>query len=196
MKIDKKRAIETVINYLSQFKHLNQIEIEWLENHATIKKISKGDIILNAGDEQEYISFNLKGLFKYYYIDYSGKERIKYFCCENNFILSIGALLERKQSPFFIEALEDATVLQLPAKLLNIEFNKSGLWHDLFHNYLVKSILEKEQREADFLMLDGETRYKNFITKNPNYINRLKQYEIASYLGLDPAHLSRIRSNM
>ena len=179
---------------LERFGPLSDSQKNWLEIRMNVRMVPAKEIILHAGEFQNDFWFNVKGLFKYYYINSAGSEKIKYFCTENRFILSISSFLEKTPSLFFVEALEDSTLISIPAAEVLKELSNNGFWHSVFHAYLVESILEKEKREADFLLKDSETRYREFIHGNPVLAMRLRQYEIAAYLGMDPAHLSRIRT--
>lgn len=99
-KLSLPEAITRITHYLNTFKKLNETEHQWILDNAMICEYPKGTILLKAGEGQNLVWFNLNGLLKYYYIDYTGKERVKYFCTENRFALSIGSLLENKKSLF------------------------------------------------------------------------------------------------
>lgn len=185
--------MDQLIENLQRIGELSEQNLCWLKKNITRKSVRKGTLLLRAGETQNEIWFNTSGLFKYYYIDREGNEKIKHFCEENRFIFSISALLENKSSRFFIEALEDADLLVLPSAAVAQTICGDGLWHDVFHHYLMESILQKEEREADFLLLDGPNRYRKFLKNYPGLNKRLKQYEVAAYLGMNPAHLSRIK---
>jgi CRP-like cAMP-binding protein len=174
---------------------LGEAAEEWILARGSIMDIPKGRVVLRAGERIETVFFVLKGLFKYYYIGPDGEERIKHFVDEGNFVLSVSSFLERGSSRFFIQALEGSTALAFPAEELRDRARPGGILNRAFEEYLVRSLLEKEEREADFLFMDGKERYESFMKRKPGLAARLRQFEIAAYLGIDPAHLSRIRAS-
>lgn len=183
------------LNILMQCE-FNLSEIQAVEECCEEKNIQKGTILLKPGQEQWFIWFNSKGLFKYYYIDFEGTERIKHFAVEDDFILSISAILENINSKFFIEAMENAVIVEIPTDFILRMIKQSSNWNRLFNLELIKSLLKKEEREAELLLEKAESRYLNFIKNYPDLANRLKIYEIAAYLGINHAHLSRIRKTI
>lgn len=185
--------MKQLIENLESIGRITEQDLSWLKDNIAYRSVRKGTQLLRAGETQNEIWYNVCGLFKYYYIDPEGNEKIKFFCEENRFVFSISALLEKKSSRFYIEALEDAELYVLPAAAVVQTICRDGLWHEVFHHYLIESILIKEEREADLLLLDGPARYRKFVRNNPRLCQRLKQYEIAAYLGMNPAHLSRIK---
>lgn len=187
-------AFDILLTELSKSAPLDSLQISWLQNNSKPLTSGKRTILLKPEERQERIWLNCRGLLKYYYIDYDGNERIKHFCSENNFVLSVSAFYKQETSRFFIETLEDTELVELPASEFLKESSPGGIWYDVFHKYLLESLLEKEKREEDFLLLNAAERYSKFVSENPTLASRLRQYEISSYLGIDPAHLSRIRA--
>lgn len=187
------KQLDIFFEHISLKVELSPKEKRWIVDNANCIHYQKGKMLLKAGDTLDKVWFNTKGLLKFYYIDYEGKEKIKHFCPENNFALSICSLLKNEKSKFFIEALEDCEIIEFNVEKLRQELAKKEIWFSIMNEYLTESILEKENREADFLLLDSENRYKKFIKENRSLAERLKLYDVAAYLGIDPAHLSRIR---
>ena len=70
----------------------------------------------------------------------------------------------------------------------------TAYWQNVLHRILIQTLLTKERREAEFLMLGAAERFEKFKEEHPALIQRLKQQEVAEYLGISPVHLSRIRS--
>lgn len=176
------------------FEHnFSTSDLSEIEQYCIEKKIAKGTLLLKSKQRQDYVWFNRKGLFKYFYIDFEGNEKIKHFAIENEFILSISALLEDEESKFFIEALEESNIIEIPTKIVLSKIRMDDKWNNLFNEQLIKSLLKKEEREAELLLNNAEHRYLNFTKNYPDLANRLKIYEISAYLGINHAHLSRIR---
>jgi CRP-like cAMP-binding protein len=157
------------------------------------KTIDSSDYFIKAGQTPTKIAFVYKGLFRYVYINNNGDEFTKAILSENNFISSYSAMILNKPSYFSIEALEYSHVLEINW----IDFNKlvesDVFWVKFLMKFLEKGYIAKEKRERDLLLLDAEARYKNFLTEFPGMEQRVKQGIIASYLGIKPETLSRIR---
>ncbi len=94
--------------------------------------IPKGSHFLAQGEVQKSAGFVIKGLFRYYYVDPKGQEHTKHFVRENDFVISLSAFLTGKPSLFFIQALEDATILKAPASNLKSLVRENTYWKDIF----------------------------------------------------------------
>ena len=79
---------------------------------------------------------------------------------------------------------------------LNLLFAEHPCWKDFLIKILSKAYLIKEDREREFLLFDAEQRYQSFQTRYPNLENLIKQHYVASYLGIAPESLNRIRKNI
>ena len=91
------------------------------------------------------------------------------------------------------QALEKAEILQFAYDDWLALKETSPIWQMLLIRMLEKGYGAKERRERDLLLLDAETRYKNFCEDHPDLNKRVKQYQIASYLGIQPESLSRLK---
>lgn len=190
-----KGKFNQLFDYLNSLSQLPQKEKIWLQENCKLKKIVSGQHVLRQGDPQTWFGFNCQGLFKYYYLDINGKERIKYFCEENQFVLSLTSLLDKSPSLFNIQALEDSVIIVFKEKAINQLLATNTYWKTIFQKILVQSLIAKEKREADFLMASAEERYWKFLRDHPAIAGRVKQIDIAEYLGISHIHLSRIRSH-
>ena len=159
-------------------------------------KIAKGEYYIREGQVPKKFAFVERGLFRYLYINNKGTEFTKNFILENNFISAYSAMISQQPSRMFIEALEDSYVY-------DISYNdwlelKKG--HECWNQFLVvileKAFSIKEIRERDLLLLEAQERYDIFRKEFPTLENRIKQHLIASYLGISPISLSRIRNKL
>ena len=149
-----------------------------------------------AGDRQETIAFNLKGVFRYFYVDYEGRECNKHFVLENEWIVSLTAFIDNAPALFSIQALEEADVLTASADAVRSLLANSAHWQALYNRLLEANYVFKEKREAQFLINDAKGRYLAFLDAYPSLSDRIRQHHIASYLGMTSVSLSRIRSTL
>ncbi len=173
----------------------DKIDIEDLKSGFRKKYIYKGNLFIREGETPNKIGFITKGLMKYYYIDSDGNEWIKHFSFENDFVASYASFLYQFPSLYFIEAIEESTILTIDYEKYINKINSSMTWNSIARKYTEKIYLEKELRESSLLKQDGAARYSNFLTKYKNLANRITIKDTASFLGITPVSLSRIRNN-
>jgi CRP-like cAMP-binding protein len=161
-----------------------------------IKVISVSDYFVRAGEVPYKIAFVGSGLFRYVYINDKGDEFTKGIIRENFFLSSYSAMITGKPSYFSIEALEESQILEIIWKDFLQLIENDTFWVKFLLKFVEKGYMIKEKRERDLLLLDAETRYKNFLIEFPGMDQRIKQGIIASYLGIKPETLSRIRKKI
>lgn len=186
--------IKHLIQYIQTIHPLQEREIEDLSSVFASQRLRKNELFLKAGEPLTRIGFNLNGIFRYYYNDFEGNEKTKYFVEENDFILSLSSLIEKSPSLYSIQALEDCEILTAPAAVIDAMITDSPAWQSIYRHILEKTYVIKEKREAEFLMCDAKERYLNFVRDFPMINRKVKLHTIASYLGIAPESLSRIRS--
>ncbi|MBX2844473.1 MAG: Crp/Fnr family transcriptional regulator [Flammeovirgaceae bacterium] len=183
-------------NSIRELINLTELEIAEFTQIARIKTFKPKSHFIRAGQIPTEFGFVLNGLFRYVYITEEGKEFTKVFMPEQHFISSYSAMIAKTTSFFFIEALEDAKVLVISYNNWQRLREKNPKWNLLLVKMLEKGYAIKEKREREFLLLDAESRYRIFLEEYPNVENRVKQYMVASYLGITSIALSRIRKKM
>ncbi|HLV23921.1 MAG TPA: Crp/Fnr family transcriptional regulator [Moheibacter sp.] len=160
------------------------------------KKIKKGEIILNPGDSCTHVFFVAIGLLRGYTIDPSGKEHILQFAPENWLISDRSSVLFNDKSELYIEAVEDSKIIMISEEFFN---NLSEL-SSSFRNYnlfaLNNHIRHLHKRINLLLSATAEVRYLDFIKLYPDVTLRVPQWMIASYLGITPESLSRVRKEL
>lgn len=160
------------------------------------KTIESSTYFIREGEIPTKIAFVISGLFRYVYIKDNGEEFTKGILTENNFLSSYSAMILKHPSHFFIEALETSKVLEINWLTYMSLVEKDIFWVRFLLKLVEKGYMIKEKRERDLLLLYAETRYKNFLTEFPGMEQRIKQGIVASYLGIQPETLSRIRKRM
>ncbi|NNF98122.1 MAG: Crp/Fnr family transcriptional regulator [Desulfobacteraceae bacterium] len=186
----------TFIKTIKTLAPIPDNQIDKLMALTTQKQIRKGDHFLQAGTIPEQFGYNLGGLFRYYYIDQKGNDYTKGFIPENMFVISYSAMLQHTPSYFSIQALEDSRILVIAYKEWQKLIESNNCWISLTKVLVDRAFIFKEKREREFLLDDAETRYRTLLNEFPNLKKRVKQYHIASYLGITPVALSRIRKKM
>ncbi|MBP2619227.1 Crp/Fnr family transcriptional regulator [Chryseobacterium jejuense] len=160
------------------------------------EQYKRNDILLESGNMARYYYFLQSGLIGYYTTDDEGNSIYKIFFEENSFVASTSAIIKNEPSDFNIIALEDCSVIKYPVKAYRELLEKH---HDLalFHiRYLEKNwVVKKEPLEVSLKFETAKQRYLLLLENKPLH-NRLKQNQIASYLGITPTQLSRIKKEI
>lgn len=169
--------------------NLSTDKVEQMLKLACKKTFKQKEMISNIGDGDDKIMILLSGLIRLYYIDIEGNDISRFFSTEGD-IFGGGS---NSENPFAREALEDCELLVIDRqKFMDIVNHDIDLLQ-LFNQMLLKGMEYKIYRESSFLMLTATERYINFRRMHPGLEKRVNQMHIASYLGITPVSLSRIR---
>lgn len=185
----EKGSAETILSCLN----LPEKELGELEAIFLFKKINKNDYFISQGQIPRKMAFVCKGLFRYVYIHPNGNEFTKSIITENSFISSYSAMIHDNPSYFFIEALEESDILEIDYQNWLELKEKNPFWTAFLLKIIETGFCIKEKRERELLLLDAEERYEIFINDFPELENRVSQQIVASYLGIKPESLSRIK---
>ncbi len=172
---------------------LNEEEQSFLQTLFRHKKYRKNQYILQQGDIARYESFIIKGLTRTYFVDDKGQEHIIYFSPEDYWVGDLYSHYSDKPSCFNIDCIEETEVLQITKQdieRLCLEVPKMNI----FYRHLYRScIIAHENRTTSVLSKSTMERYMEFIEKYPQLEQRVPNHQIASYLGITPQSLSRLR---
>ncbi len=171
-------------------------EFEKLVRVSRVCHLKKGEYFQQAGERPNKFGFVISGILRLYYTNGSGDEFNKNFCVENDFVAAYSALLQNRVSRLSIQAMEETTLLVIGYKDYLQLFNQHLCWQILGRKIAENLFIKKEEKESQFLLDSAETRYLKFLKEYPDLEVRIKQYHIASYLGITPVALSRIRTKL
>lgn len=185
--------METIRLYFTKFLKLN--DSEWNDFEKCIIKInvSKNEQILNQGEHCNFIAFIQEGSFRFYY-DKDGEFKITAFFFQGDFISNYRSFLTGKPSDHFIEAMQDAVIYKINLNELNSLYDKHKNMERLGRLIAENLYLSVANRLDSFLFQTPEERYKSLIERNSRLLQEVPQYMLASYLGVKPETLSRIRA--
>lgn len=188
--------MENIEHYLSEILEIPQEKIAVCGSFYTLQKVKKGEFLLREGEVCKNTLFVEKGLLKMFSIDKNGKEHIIQFAPENWLMSDRSSLYFNEKSKYYIEAIEDSEVLLLNNDFfqnLKMEVPESIAANDLL---LQKHIRNLQNRVNSLLAETAEERYLAFIKMYPDLLQRVPQWMIASYLGITPESLSRVRKEL
>ncbi|MEG0761503.1 cAMP-binding domain of CRP or a regulatory subunit of cAMP-dependent protein kinases [Chryseobacterium piscicola] len=188
--------MSNIQNYLAKVFEVPAEKVSLCSIQYESRKVNKHEFLLQEGDVCKNTFFVEKGLLRMYSIDKNGKEHVIQFAPENWLIGDRSSLYFNEKSSYFIEAVEDSEILFLnPDFFSNLleEFPKSIEKNDLIIQKHVKSL---QDRINSLLGETAEERYMKFTKMYPDLLMRVPQWMIASYLGITPESLSRVRKEL
>jgi len=156
-------------------------------------KIKKGEVLFRQGEVCPHIFFLHSGLIKLSYLTLEGREFIKSFVSEGDIFGSLYSQVTGEGSTFSAIALEDVEVESMPYSLLQeLVANHQTMQHFAI-SLFQRLALKKEMREYEFLCMSAQDRYKKICENNEILMARIKQSDLALYLGITPIALSRMK---
>lgn len=157
---------------------------------------SKKTIVLEAEHFCSNIYYIEKGLLISLLTDEKGEKHAVQFAFEDHWISDLYSFFSQKPAIITIEALEDTTALAITKENFELAMQKLPQFERFFRILIQNAYIHSQQRIAKTFTDDAEQRYKDLICTNPNFLQRVPQYLIASFLGIKPQSLSRIRQNL
>ncbi|MEO8721502.1 MAG: Crp/Fnr family transcriptional regulator [Ginsengibacter sp.] len=160
------------------------------------KKLRKKQYLLQDGDVCRYTAFVEKGMLRTFTVDEKGNEPILQFSMEGWWIADIYSFLTDEISPYNIEALEVCELLLITKDNWNILLGKVPAFERYFRILIQNNLIATQKRLMSSLSETAEEKYTKLIDNFPGCIHRVPQHMIASYLGITPETLSRIRGQI
>lgn len=189
-------SIELLIKHLNDYLPLDSQEIEELKARAKTRSIKRRQFILQDGDVCRHYNFVVQGCFKMYYVDTKGNEHNIQFAAENDWITDIGSFHSEKPSKLYIEAIEPSQVIQIEKPDLLFFYTNHPKFNRTFRVIMEDKFVELQNRLLQNISFTAQEKYLNFLQYYSNLSNRLPNTQIASYLGITPEFLSKIRKNL
>jgi CRP-like cAMP-binding protein len=165
-----------------------------VESFFMFKKYKRKQFILQEGDVSRYESFILKGCTRTYETDPEGQEHILQFSIEEWWAGNLYSYLSEKPSAYNIDCIEDCEVLQITKDKQEMLYATIPEMERFFRILIQNAFIAAQNRVLTNLSKSGKQKYEEFISKYPDIEQRVPNHQIASYLGLTPQSLSRIRS--
>ncbi|CAN5385342.1 Crp/Fnr family transcriptional regulator [soil metagenome] len=160
------------------------------------KKVKKHEMLLKEGEVARNTSFTIHGCLRMYTIDNKGKEHIMQFAPENWWLGDIESSSKHIPSVYFIDALEDSDLLIMDVKDWDKSMNEIPPLAVLFQRLMQNRQSATQKRIIFSMSASAEERYLDFMKTYPSLAQRIPQHMIASYLGITPESLSRIRKQV
>lgn len=185
---------DILFSFISKYISLTEEEKNAIISLDLFRSVKKGTILLKEGQRSKDEYFILKGCIRKYYIK-NGEEKTTDFFTEMEG-LTPHCVTNNTPSEYYISCVED-TILTVADPDIGVEVNAKFPKFDIMCRMLSEELLAKEQIDFDeFKTSSPEQRYLNLLQKRPDLIQRVPQHQLASYLGIKPQSLSRLRARI
>lgn len=187
-------AKDFLVEYFSQYITLSDEEVQLIKNEDIIREYKKGDHLLKEGQIAQVCFLVLKGCVKRYYLE-DGEEKIMEFYTENDPIAPV-SYTTQQPSQYYLSCVEPCIISTGTEERTQRFLEAFPRFVPIFIK-IGEHLSVKKQISADnFKNLSPEDRYQKLLDTRPDLVNRVPQYMIASYLGIQPQSLSRIRKRI
>ena len=181
--------------YLSQFNEFTDQEWSEISSKVKIRQLKKKDIFIKPFENNSQIAFIAEGILRTYFLSESGEEFTTDFCTANEIAVNYDITTSHKNE-YFSQAVVDTTLL-----VMDYENFQNFVKNNPEFNSLISKIVEyyhpiKITREKNLLSMDAKGRYIFFMNKYKEIAHLIPQYQIASYLGITPIALSRVKKSL
>jgi len=182
--------------YLASRAAVTDQDFEVIRAAVLFKRLAAGEILQRAGDVVQYFTFVAAGCLRSYVIDAQGKEHIVQFAPETWWLADATSLSGSTQSRYFVDAIEDSELLLIDSQSHQHLADTIEGFGAAFRRGLQRHIAAKNERLVSTLGGTAEERYLEFLRVYPSIAGRVPQFMLASYLGVTPETVSRIRKNL
>jgi CRP-like cAMP-binding protein len=194
--LKQKHAHQLIIDNVSRFVDLTELEIQKYISLLTEVKVKKKAFLMQAGDVAKYEYFIAKGCLKVYTLDEDGSPHISMFAVEDYWTGDMSSFMTKEPSRYFIKATEDSELLGITRANYDLLFQEIPKFERFYRILYQKSLISYIRRSNQGVSLTAEERYIEFKTKYPNIINRITQKDLAAYIGITPEFMSKIISKV
>ncbi|WP_170164454.1 Crp/Fnr family transcriptional regulator [Sinomicrobium pectinilyticum] len=160
---------------------------------ATLSAVPNEAFLIKENTPVTGLYFLQKGMVRSFYTKDHREINTEFFF-ENNFFTALAGFLTGEKTRLNFQCLEDCEVVTIPKTAIDRLLNRDNKWYRLTHKILEEEFIKKCRRESSFLLHNAAERYFYFLSRFPKAETRIPLFHIASYLGLSPETLSRIRT--
>lgn len=181
--------------FITGFNMLSSEEVNTIVDGTNIKLFEKGTLLLKQGQVSDKCYFVLNGLVREYYLK-DGDEKTTAFFAENEPVNAFTSSNSKAPSKHYLECIEDCILTVGSDDLIEDMCKKVPRLENLMRVEVEKNAGKFQDEYAAFIMSSPEERYISLLEKRPGLMNRVPQHQIASFLGIKPESLSRIRKRL
>jgi len=185
--------------YFQEFNRrvlLSDEEQEFIRRFLSVRKIRKRQYLLQEGDICKCVAFVERGAMRMYRVNEDGSEHIVLFALDGSFITDLYSFLTNEPSTYNIDAIEDSELVLITKSASDDLRKLSAKYREFIFEMTSEAFIQSQRRLTSIISLTVEDRYKELTTIYPDIVQRLPQHMIASYIGMTPETLSRVRKRI
>lgn len=187
--------IENLKSNISKLMPMSDSQAEVFLNGMQIRSFEKGEVILEEGKIEKFLSIVIRGLTRHYVIK-DGMDLSFDFSFKDEFNSSYASFIQKQPSQFYIEALQPTVLASFSYDFLHGLYEKYPV-SNLFGRVAVEEyFVLREKRELSLLIDNATERYKKLLEEQPIYVKQIPLKYLATYLNITPESLSRIRKQI
>ena len=186
---------QQLIQYFNSIMPLNEEEIVAIAETIEVKHFKKGAILLREGQVSHEAYFVLEGCVRQYYI-VDGEEKINNFFTANQWVVSINSFSQQTPASHFLDCCLDSSLVVGNRQKEEGLYHKFPKFETISRKIMEKVWAEQQAIMATYLTDSPEQRYVKLMESRPELLQKIPQYQIASYIGVKPESLSRIRKRL
>lgn len=188
-------AIDKFKGYLKTIPGYSLNEFELALPFIQVKALKKGECFVERGKTCKHFAFVADGILRAYSL-YDGVESTTCLCSDNTFATSTISFITQTPSNVSIQALEEVTLVLISHENLNQLYSKSPFWEKVGRVVAEREYIELQQSGWRNGPIPAHDKYLTLLKENPGIVNRVPLQYIASYIGVTPETLSRIRKKI
>ncbi|MFM9331374.1 Crp/Fnr family transcriptional regulator [Paenibacillus mesotrionivorans] len=182
-----------MFKYLTKYTSFSEEEQRVIASEIRVEEYKKGTILLWQGDVLTKCYFILKGCIRQYAVNALGREVASNFYTEEQAVVIYNEHSESKTSKYTLTCLEDCVLVVGDLATINDTYNKYPGLKSMTNRMTVEIFGSVQEDFANFIASSPEERFKSLLHKRPGLIDRVPQHQLASFLGVTPESLSRIK---
>lgn len=187
---------EVLFSKINEKINLTDAEKEICKSLFSPKKLRKRQYILQQDDVCKYLAFVEKGALRSYSVDEKGNEHIIQFALEGWWISDVYSFLTGEEAVYNIDAIEDSELLLISKSALDELYERVPKFERYFRILSQANMIATHRRITASLSAGADDKYLRLLSEYPNIVARVPQHMIASYLGITPETLSRVRKRI
>jgi CRP-like cAMP-binding protein len=186
---------DKLLKYFQRIMPLSQEEIEAIVETMTIKKYKKGTVLLKEGQISTEVYFVLEGCVRQYYL-VNGDEKTNNFFTEEQWVISMKSLSHNNPSNHFLDCCMDSSLVVGNREKEESLYKRFPKFETVSRKVMEKVFAEQQEIMSSYTTDTAEQRYLKLLKSRPDLFLKIPQYQIASYVGVKPESLSRIRKRL
>jgi CRP-like cAMP-binding protein len=194
--MDTAAAYQKLFAYTSQRVSLSDSDFELIKQFYHLRKVSKKDFFLKEGSKNFHQGFVVSGTLRVFYTDARGNEHVLYFAFADWWVGDLAAFHFDEAATLNVQALEDSYILEIAKEDLEQLFDRIPSLERLFRIMAQRTLAVLQKRFFMTVSAHAEERYLELLQRHPGIEQLVAQHQIASYLGILPESLSRMKKKL